>query len=468
MQILVYPTACSLFVDMIHFPCLLISVFHLLPFFNRKVMDELSTNFGSFDEDSLMISQGNSALDDGQVDAACSYFVKVARDSANHGNVEYCHSKIAECHYRRGRWRDCMESAKVSLGIPDSIALVALSLLQRKDPHAAFCIIDDFKDHDNLSHYVQEQLEFHLPQIKELVESKSPRLPVHIDEKVKELKIQGNHKFKSKDFCAAKKLYMSGIEVLEDWYKSVADKPMYISDKEVTDDFKKLFGVLLSNLLNCEMNENNLNMCRDLCDKLLDIQGTWKKSYYWSAMCHLACFQFQEAQNHFNLCLSCQGSEKDHIEEKIEFVKFSEAHQSEFKTVSIAHWQEIFHACSKNMSWLAGNHFATSITKIYNENSMLWHMTTSALIDNYGQITNFIAPKYGASERDRNLINEMKRNEKRKFYIHLTQQKANGSQEIGFTETENLSSTAKLSLCLLEEEINSKGVFNAFVKNFLT
>ena len=32
-------------------------------------MDEVSTNYGSFDEDSLIMCQGNSALNDGEIDA---------------------------------------------------------------------------------------------------------------------------------------------------------------------------------------------------------------------------------------------------------------------------------------------------------------------------------------------------------------------------------------------------------------
>ena len=430
-------------------------------------MDTLSANFGSFDEDSLLICQGKAALDDGEIDAACSYFVKVTRDSANDANVNYCNSKIAECHYRRARWRDCMESAKTSLGISDSKVLYALSLFQRNDPHAAITIIDDVQDHDSFSTYVKEELDVCLPQIKEQVASTPPRLPVHIDEKVKEFKVQGNHKFKLKDFDAAKKLYKNGIGVLDDWLEIVGDKSIYVSNKQVMDDLYKSYGVLLSNLMNCEMNLNNLCMCRDLCDKLLEMQSSWKKSYYWSAMCHLACFQFQEAENHFNMCLTCPGSENDNINEKIKFVQFSEVHELKLKSLPFVCWQEVFEAHSKNMCWLAGNLFAMSITKIYVENSTQWHMTTSALIDNSGKITNFMAPKYEASEKDRNLINEMRRNEKRKLYVHLTQLKATGTQEIGFSDTENLSSTAKLSLCVLEEHINSKGIFNAFVKNYL-
>ena len=430
-------------------------------------MDEVSTNYGSFDEDSLIMCQGNSALNDGEIDAACSYFIKVVRDSSNDANVEYCHSKVAECHYRRDRWRDCMESAKLSLDIPDSKVLFALCLFQRKDPHAALAIIEDIDDKACLSDYVKEELELQQPKIRDLVASARPRLPVYIDEKVKELKVQGNHKFKSKDFHAAKELYKDGIRILENWHEKMGSKSIYKSDKDIIEQFQKLHSVLLSNLLNCEMNQNNLNVCRDLCDKLIEMRSCWKKSYYWSAMCYLSCFQFQEAEQHFNMCLSCPGSENDSISDRIKFVKFSEVHQSRLKNQSILHWQEVFEAHSKNISWLAGNLFAMSITKIYNESETQWHMTTSALIDNSGKITNFMAPKYEASEKDRNLINEMKRNEKKKLYVHLTQIKADGSQQIGFTDTENLSSIAQLSLSVLEEEINSKGVFNAFVKNYL-
>ena len=430
-------------------------------------MDELATNFGGFDDDSLFISQAKAALEDGQIDAACSYFVKVVRESENDAQVDYCHSKIAECHYRRDRWRDCLESAKASLGLPDSQVLFALSLFHKNDPHSAIGIIDDLQDPDSLCVYVKHQLELLLPEIREDVAATSPRIPIQIEEKMKELKVQGNHKFKSKDFSAAAKFYRRGIEVLVDWHEKIEDKVMYISNEEVMEQYYKLYGVLLSNLLNCEMNQNKLNTSRDLCDKLTEVQSSWKKSYYWSAMCHLACFEFPEAKHHFSLCSSCPGSENDNISEKIKFVKFSEDHQSIFKTVPIVLWQQIFEAHSKNTCWLSGNLFAMSITKIYNDNSTYWHMTTSALIDNNGQITNFMAPKYEASEKDRNLINEMKRNEKKKLYIHLTQLKADGSQEIGFTDTEDLSSTAKLSLAVLEAEINSKGLFNAFVKNYL-
>lgn len=430
-------------------------------------MDDLSTNYGSFDEDSLIMCQGNAALQDGEIDAACSYFIKVVRDSSNDANVKYCHSKIAECHYRRDRWRDCMESAKLSFTLPDSEVLFALCLFHKKDPHAALEIIEVRDDPSSLSDFVRQELELREPEIRDAVASTPRRLPVIIEEKVKELKVQGNHKFKSKDFNAASKLYRDGIRILEDWFESLGSNSTYRSDKDIIEQVQNLHSVLLSNLLNCEMNQNNLNSCRNLCDKLIDMRSSWKKSYYWSAMCYLSCFQFQEAEQHFNMCLSCPGSENDSISEKIKFVKFLEVHQSRLEGQSILHWQEVFESHSKNMSWLAGNLFAMSITKIYHETDTHWHMTTSALIDNSGKITNFMAPKYEASEKDRNLINEMKRNEKKKFYVHLTQIKADGSQQIGFTDTDNLSPIAKLSLSVLEEEINCKGVFNAFVKNYL-
>lgn len=425
-------------------------------------MDEFTNNFGEFDVDSLLINQGQTALESGHIEAASSYFIKTIRDSSNDNNVEFCHSQLAECHYRRERWRDCMESAKISQNNANSKALFALSSFHRNDPHTAFETIKDFENWNELNEYVKKELETYLPEIKQSIEKIAPKLPVHISEKAMELKVQGNHKFKLKDFAAASKLYRNGINALDSWLVDAQ-----VADEEVMDQFRKAYGVLLSNLLNSEMNQGNLHQCKDLCNKLVEVQGNWKKSHYWSGMCYLACSLFSEAEKHFNRCLSCSGVEKDNINDKINFVKFSESHETLFKTVSMVTWQVIYEAHCKNVCWLAGNHFAMSITKMYSDTDSQYHMTTSALIDNYGKITNFLAPKYEASERDRNLINEMKRNEKKKLYIHLMQLKMDGSQQIVFSNTENLSEIAKLSLTILEKEINSKNMFNAFIKNYL-
>ena len=425
------------------------------------------SGFGNFNTDNLIIDQADAALRDGQIDSAISYFISLVKESEDNDAIELCHSKLAECYYKTDRWRDCIESARASLHYPDSKVYLAISLNKRGDPHMALTVLDKINSLDTLSSNVRCLLDSSITDIEDNASNKIPSIPKHVDGKVKEFKIQGNYKFKINDFKNAVKLYKNGLDVLDEWMLFVSDSKYFNSNDDFLEQFNRLYGILISNLINCHMKTDTLHECQNMCNKLIQIQPNWKKSFYWSAMCCLACFQYSEAREKISKCSNCANTNNDKIDEKLEFVSFCENNESKFKSTSLSHWQSVHTAYCKNISWLAGNLFAMSISKIYTDNTTFWHMTTSALVDNSGEITNFMAPKYEASEKDRNLINEMKQNKKKKFFIHLTQSKSDWTQKIGFTDLDNLSDIARDSLIVLECDINKKDIFNAFVKNYV-
>lgn len=430
-------------------------------------MTDPFSNFGDFNTDHLIISQANAALQDGQVDSAFSYLLKVIKESKDKENIALCHSKLAECYFRKERWRDSIESANASLHYPDSKVFLALSCFRRGDSHMAMSIFEQIENEASLSPRVKALMEADIVDIENDANNRNPSLPKHVEESVKDLKVQGNYKFKIHDFESALKLYRKALDVLDEWMQSVKDNKYFSSNDSFKNQYHRLYGILISNMINCSVKTDNLQECKSLCEKLIQIQPHWKKSLYWLAMYHLSIFQYTEARQAFIDCSNCANSENDKIDEKLNLVSFCERNDKKFKSASLSHWQSVYSSYCKNKSWLAGNFFAMSISKIYTDTSSHWHMTTSALIDNSGEITNFMAPKYEASEKDRNLINEMKRNQKKKFYIHVTQNRVDGTQKIGFTDTDQLSVISKDTLSLLEKDMSIIGVFNAFIKNYL-
>lgn len=433
-------------------------------YFSMDVHDPFAS-FGSFDSSQLLLGQATAALEEEQIDVACSYFVKAVKELSDLESIRFCHSKIAECHYRRERWRDCIASTKESISLNDSKVLYGLCLYHQKDPHTALEILNEVQNSDDLSKFVSDEFNVHFAEIEQLAATLPPQLPVDLLTNLQELKTIGNVSFKKGNYVAAINCYKDGLTALDIWLESKNSEPEKLNP--IIEEFNKLYGVLLSNQLNCKMKLNNLSECRNICDKLLEVQPDWKKSHYWSAMCHLTCFEFEKSRADLQTCSNCNGSNKDDLNERIELVDFVEKYQDFFSENSILTWQDLLQSHKKNSGWLVGNLFAMSVTKIYSDHETAWHMTTSALIDNSGKITDFSAPKYEASEKDRNLINEMKRNEKFKFYIHVTQDKSNGHQKIGFSDLERLSTKAKDCLNILETEINCKEVFNVFIKKYV-
>ena len=431
-------------------------------------MADIFSGFGDYDESAIMLSQADLALSEGQLEAACSYYFKLANEREDTETQEFCHSRIAQCHYRRERWRDCMESAKASISQVDSKVLLSLCLYRKDDdPHSSVSVLEEITGTEKLSEFVKTELNTLLPEIKERAAAEQSVFPKHVAAKVKELKVQGNYQFKTGDFKAASNYYKEGINALEYWRVKLEGNASYKDNPAVREEYFALISVLISNLINCHAKLSNMEGCRGLADKLIEIRPTWKKSYYWSAITYIAEFQFGEAREHFNKCLGCATADAEEISEQLQFVEFCQHNEEKLRGMLLKKRQDLFTVVRKNVSSMSGNSFAASMTKIYSDNSTHWHMTSSALVNQAGHITNFIAPKYEASEKDRNLLNEMKRDEKKKLFVHLTQSKEDSQQIVGFSETDALSAEVKEILSVLETELNTAGQFNCFVKNYL-
>lgn len=412
----------------------------------------------------MLCSLAEDALNNGDVKIASDYFAQLTRDCPE--NTQH-HSRLAECHYRNSRWDDCLASTKVSEDQVDSQFMRCLVLYKKSDPHSAWKVWSSISTQSASSLYIREQMTLELPSLTNAVQHTPPTIPVEVRSSVNLLKNGGNGKFKSGKYPEAISLYEKGLSELTQCQQEFKALEAALGVDVLEDEFNKLRGVLLSNIINCQVKVGDMRGALLYAKQCVAAQPHWAKAHFWMGVCCMYSNQYSESRTEFEECKALDPSTEKQVREKLEYLDFFTRHSAKLQRVVHSSWCGIKDTVLGSTEWLSGKAFAKTVTQLYQDNDNGdYSMACGILVDKKGEITDVTAPKYGTGEREKKLIEKMKSGERSKVFVHVTQ--CSGKQQTyGFSQTDNLSSDQRLKLDFLTDELNRHNMFNVHLQEYL-
>lgn len=415
-------------------------------------------------EEQVLCSLAEDALTNGDVKVASDYFAQLTRD--NPDNTLH-HSRLAECHYRSSRWDDCLASTKVSQAEVDSQFLRCLALYKKGDPHSAWKVWSTLSKQSASSLYIREQVTLELPCLTNAVHSTPPCIPVEVKSSINLLKNAGNGKFKCSKYPEAITLYERGLAELDQSQEEFKILEANLGVDVLEEEFSKLRGVLLSNIINCQVKVGDMRGALLHAQECVAAQPGWAKSHFWLGVCCMYSNMYSESRAEFEQCKALDPSTEKQVREKLDYLTFFTHHSAKLQLVVHAQWCGIKDTVLGSTEWLSGKAFAKTVTQLYQDNdSGDYSMACGILVDKKGEITDVTAPKYGTGEKEKKLIEKMKSGERSKVFVHVTQCSSK-QQRYGFSQTDNLSSDQRLKLDILTDELNKHDMFNVHLQEYL-